>query len=73
MEFEEVIRKRTAIRKFKNDNVEKDKIEKILEAGRLAPTAKNKQPQKIYVAMSEEAIEKIDKVSPCRYNAPVVL
>lgn len=53
--------------------MEKEKIYKILEAGRLAPTAKNMQPQKIYVASSNEALEKIDKVSPCRYNAPTVL
>lgn len=73
MEFESVIRKRTATRKFKDTKIEKEDINKILEAGRLAPTAKNMQPQKIYVAYSNEAIEKIDRVTPCRYNAPVVL
>lgn len=72
-DFETVIRKRTATRKFKNEKVEIEKINKILEAGRLAPTAKNQQPQKIYVASSDEALEKIDKVSPCRYGAPAVL
>lgn len=72
-DFESVIRNRTATRKFKDQNIEPEKINKILEAGRLAPTAKNLQPQKIYVAKSNEALAKIDKVSPCRYNAPVVL
>ncbi len=72
-DFETVIRERTATRKFKDKKVEMEKINKILEAGRLAPTAKNLQPQKIYVASSDEALEKIDKVSPCRYGAPVVL
>lgn len=73
MDFEDVVKRRTATRKFKTDSVEKEKIEKILEIGRLAPTAKNLQPQKIYVVSSREGLEKIDKASPCRYNAPTVL
>lgn len=73
MEFREVIEKRTATRKFKDEKVDEKIIEKILSAGRLAPTAKNLQPQIIYVVKSKEGIEKIDKASPCRYNAPVVL
>lgn len=72
-DFETVIRKRTATRKFKDRAVEVGKINKILEVGRLAPTAKNLQPQKIYVASSHDALEKIDEVCPCRYNAPTVL
>ena len=72
-DFETVIRKRTATRKFKDQKVELEKINKILEAGRLAPTAKNLQPQKIYVANSKEALDKIDKISPCRYGALTVL
>ncbi len=73
MEFEEIIRKRTSTRKFKDKKLEKEKLDKILEAGRVAPTAKNKQPQKIFVVESEVGLKKIDKASPCRYNAPVVL
>ena len=72
-DFETVIRKRTAVRKFSDKPLEEEKLNKILEAGRLAPTAKNLQPQKIYVARGKEALNKIDKASPCRYNAPVVL
>ena len=45
----------------------------IIEAGRLAPTAKNLQEQRIYVLQSEEALAKIDKATPCRYGAPTVL
>ena len=71
-DFETVIRNRTATRKFKNKKVEPEKLNRILEAGRLAPTAKNLQPQKIYVATSTEALEKIDKVSPCRYGASTI-
>lgn len=73
MDFEEVIRKRFACRKFSSKEVEKDKLDKVLEAGRISPTAKNLQPELIYVVSSSEGLEKIDKVSPCRYGAPVVL
>ncbi len=47
--------------------------EKILEAGRLAPTAKNNQPFKIYVVNSKEGLAKIDNASRCRYGAKTVL
>ena len=73
MDFEEIIRNRTAVRKFSNKKIEAEKLAKILEAGRLAPTAKNIQPIKIYVVSSLEGLEKIDKSSRCRYNANTVL
>ena len=48
MDFENVIRERKATRKFSDKPVEQEKLEKILEAGRVAPTAKNIQPIKIW-------------------------
>ncbi len=73
MDFEEVIRKRYSVRKFKEQAVNQALITKILEAGNFAPTAKNNQPQKIYVVNSQEGLAKIDKATPCRYHAPVCL
>lgn len=73
MEFEDIIRKRTSVRKFSDIKLEQEKLDKILEAGRLAPTAKNNQPIKIYVVNSKEGIEKIDNASRCRYGAQTVL
>ena len=73
MEFEQLIHERFACRKFSSKSVEKELIDKVLEAGRIAPTAKNLQPFKIYVFKSDESLKKIDEVSPCRYGAPVVL
>jgi len=73
MEFEKLINERYACRKFSSKKIERELIDKILEAGRVAPTAKNLQPIKIYVFQSEESLKKIDQVSPCRYGAPVVL
>lgn len=73
MNFEDIIRNRTAVRKFKNEKVKKEQLDKILEAGRLAPTAKNIQPQRIYVIESEDALSKINDASPCIYGAKTVL
>ena len=73
MEFEDIIRKRTSVRKFSDKDLEQVKLDKILEAGRLAPTAKNNQPIKIYVVNSEEGLIKIDNASRCRYGAKTVL
>ncbi len=73
MEFFETVKNRYSCKKFNGKSVEKDKLEMILEAGRLAPTAKNLQEQHIYVAQSEEALSKIDASTPCRYNAGTVL
>ena len=73
MEFEDIIRKRTSVRKFSDIKLEQEKLDKILEAGRLAPTAKNNQPIKIYVINSNVGIDKIDKASRCRYGAKTIL
>ena len=73
MDFSEVIKNRYSCKKFSNKEVEKEKLDRILEAGRVAPTAKNLQEQHIYVVQSEKGLDAIDKVTPCRYQAPVVL
>ena len=69
MNFEELIIRREAVRSFSNKKVEEEKLNKILEAGRVAPTAKNIQPIKMYVINTEKGNEKLDKATPCRYNA----
>lgn len=73
MKFFEVIKERYSCKKFDGRAVEQEQLEQILEAGRVAPTAKNLQEQKIYVAQSAEAIAKIDALTPCRYGAGTVL
>ena len=73
MEFEKVIKERKSTRLFSNKKLEQEKLDKILEAGRIAPTAKNLQPFKIFVIESDDGIKKLDKATRCRYNAPLVL
>lgn len=67
MDFIELSKKRFTVRKFSDVTVEKEKLDKMLEAGNTAPTAKNLQPQRIYVLQSKEALDKLDTLTPCRY------
>ena len=73
MEFKEVIRRRYSCRRFSDRQVEAASLAAILEAGRLAPTARNAQEQRIYVVQSPEGLQKLDALSRCRYGAPTVL
>ena len=73
MEFSDVISGRYSCKRFDGRQVENEKSQAILQAGRLAPTAKNLQEQKIYIAQSQESLVKIDSVTPCRYGAATVL
>ena len=73
MEFTEVVKGRYSCKKYSDRPLEKEKLDAILEAGRVAPTAKNLQEQKVYVVQSAEMLAKIDGVTPCRYSAPTVL
>ena len=73
MEFKEVIKARYSCKKYGDRKVAPEKIQAILEAGRLAPTAKNLQEQHVYVIQSAEGLSKIDEATPCRYGAQTVL
>ena len=73
MEFMELANKRYAVRKFAEKQVEQEKLDAALEAGNIAPTAQNLQPQRIYVLQSEDALAKLDALTHCRYGAKTVL
>lgn len=74
MNFEELIKARYSCRKFKDTQVEKEKIDKILEAALVAPTACNLQPQKILVLTDKEKIEALNEEKCTRYtfDAPLI-
>ncbi|KXB07041.1 nitroreductase [candidate division MSBL1 archaeon SCGC-AAA382C18] len=63
------IRERRSIRNFTNENIDEEKIEKILEAGRWAPSGKNNQPWKFKVVSNEE--EK-NQIADCTHYSDVV-
>ena len=73
MEFTRLVSERYSCKKFDGRPVEDAALAEILNAGRLAPTAKNLQEQRIYVARTPEALAKIDEITPCRYGAGTVL
>ena len=53
MELQQAIELRRSIRKFKNNDVDDGLIEQLLEVARIAPSAKNMQPWRFYVARNE--------------------
>ena len=73
MDFEKLCAERYSLRKFSNRPIEAEKLEKVLEAGRKAPTAHNLQPQRILVMQSKEALEKAEECTACKFHPPVIL
>jgi len=57
MQFEDIIKNRYSVRNYKEDVVEKEKLDRILEAGRIAPTACNLCPQRIYILTKKNGVE----------------
>lgn len=72
-DFLSLAEERYSVRKYQDKAIEPEKMEKILEAARVAPTAANHQPFRIYILKSEEALKTIRGLTPCAFNAPVVL
>ena len=71
MDFTTLTLKRYSVRKFKNEAVTEAQMEAILEVARSAPTACNKQPQRIFVVFSKDGREKIKRSTECHFNAPM--
>jgi nitroreductase len=72
-DFLSLAKERYSVRNFQNNGIEPEKMQKILEAAKIAPTAANQQPFRIYILKSEEALKTIRSITPCAFNAPVVL
>ena len=65
MDFLELVEKRHSVRAYRPDPVEDEKLDKILEAARLAPTACNSQAFKVLVIRTKGREEELKKI----YNA----
>ena len=63
MNFLELAKQRCSIRSFSDKTVEKENLDYILESGRVAPSACNKQPQRIIVVQDKMNIEKVQKLT----------
>ncbi len=75
MEFYEVINKRRSIRAYKKDPVEEDKLNRILDAARVAPSAANKQPLSLIVVKNDEIKLKLKGAYKQEwfYTAPIII
>lgn len=72
MSFIEIAKKRYSVRKYSDRAVESEKLEKIIEAAHVAPTAANLQPVKLIVVQSEEGLNKLGKAANT-YDAPIAI
>lgn len=76
MDISKAIRERRSVREFTDEPVRDSDIEKILEAGRWAPSGKNTQPWRFIVVKSKEKREELAESSSradMLRNAPVVI
>lgn len=73
MDLLPLMKERYSVRRYASIPVEEEKLGRVLEAARLAPTARNLQPFHIYVVESGENLDKLRTLTPCAFNAPVVL
>jgi nitroreductase len=72
MDFLDIAKKRYSVRSYQEMPIEREKLDRILEAGRVAPTGANKQPQRLIVVQSEEGLGKVEKAARF-YGAPCVI
>lgn len=52
---------RRSVRRYKNDDIPEEKLEKILQAGLLAPTSKNRKPCEFIAVRDAETLLKLSK------------
>ena len=73
MSFIELAKARYSCRKFSAKTVEKDKLEKVLEAALAAPTGVNAQPFRLMVFNTPDAIGKLNLCSPNVFQASTAI
>lgn len=73
MKFIELAAKRYSVRSFDTKKISQEDLNLILKAGQLAPTAANRQPQRILVLESEDALAKLQTCTIYHFNAPLAL
>jgi nitroreductase len=75
MKVFDAIKTRRSIRGYDGRSVEKEKLMKVLEAGRLAPSAKNLQPWSFVIVTDRSVIEKLGKAFNREWfsSSPIVI
>jgi nitroreductase len=62
MEFSKLIAQRYSVRAYRPDPVEQDKLERVLEAARLAPTAANRQPFQLILIQTQGRQDELNRI-----------
>ncbi len=75
MDFFELIQNRYSVRAYRPDPIEDEKLEKLLEAARLAPTAANRQPFQLIVIRTEGRKEELQRIYRREWfvQAPIII
>src|SRR6056297_647807 len=76
MTFSQLVQTRHSVRSYNPERtISRSVLERVLEAGRLAPSATNNQPWRFLVIQSEEMLEKVREAYPQNWfaEAPCVL
>lgn len=72
MDFITIAKGRCSVRSYTDRKVEPEKLEKILEAAHVAPTAANLQPVRLIAVQSEEGLAKVGRAADI-YGAPLAI
>lgn len=72
MDFMDLAKQRYSVRAYKPSPVEREKLETIIQAGRIAPSAANKQPNHFLVLNTQNALDKLAKGTNS-YGAPLAI
>ena len=73
MDFLELAKERYSVRKMTDEKIKQEDLNKILEAARLSPTAKNLQRERLLVVNTEEGIEKMKQCTSCDFGASTII
>lgn len=73
MDYSQLVKDRYSVRKLDSRPVEESKVAAILEAARVAPTAVNKQPQRLLVLRDQKSMEKLKECTPYSFGAPMAI
>lgn len=73
MDFKKVITERFSVRKYEAEHLKKEDVDAILNAGHLAPTGCNYQPQRVLVLNTDSSMEKLKECTRCHFDAPCAM
>ena len=75
MDFLDLVKSRYSVRAYKNQAIEEEKLDKILEAARLAPTAVNYQPFKLLIIHTKGREKELKRIYQAEWfnKAPIVI